>query len=78
MDRFDLSKDFRDFLARAVELQVWDAASAFCAGARGMSEDEVAEEVLLCAFNGRHSREGGEAHAELCRMNDARVAARGA
>lgn len=89
LNRFDLSNGFRELVNAAVRLNVIDAVEALCLGsifadvvgaeemAEAEAEAEAAEHIMQCAFANRHGRLGSDKHAELCRLNDARCAARG-
>lgn len=73
MDRFDLANDFRNFLTKAIELDVLDATDAFVYGhdhANGQTISSIAVSVVETAFASIHCG-GVQAHAQLARMSDA-------
>lgn len=71
-DRFQYTNPQRDFMNKAVELRAIDAVElAVIMHNEGGSFAAISNEIMMCAFNNRHSAEGQAVHAALCSAADA-------
>ena len=72
MTRFDVPKNFRDWLNTVLETGVIDATDIACLGAlfghdwRGMADD-----IILTAYSGIHEPKGCERHRTIVKAWDA-------
>lgn len=67
--RHDIPRIMIAFLNAAVRNRTIDAAEVWAMACNhGSNWKAMRDEVMLAAFNNRHCN--GEAHSELCRLND--------
>lgn len=70
--RFDLSKNFRDFLNAAERLDVIDAPEAVIYGVKAIREDmseiDIVDDILKMAHYCRHTAAGREKRSQLVEL----------
>ncbi len=71
---FGISSELRELLDAAIRLRVLSSSDLLGMGSVWRGERAAAEWVMQCAFAQRHSVHMRDAHAELCKLNDAHAA----
>ncbi len=75
MDRFDLPKNFRDFLDTVLKTGVLDATSLVCLGAEfGHDWRNMGGDIVVTAYCGIHAPKGKVAHSTIVKAWDSLIA----